>query len=113
MKRHIFILFLILISPAVYSQNEFGDINSISKHYETLFNYIKSPNACDTVCISDLNNAKQDYDKGILTFYKPIGFLYGFFRFDDEIENACKTIGLRYKIVPESDVIFECQTQGC
>lgn len=107
--RYLFLI-LVLFTTTVYSQVQIVDDIDLCKDMDK---YISNPNSDDTLCINEIKKAKEDVSNGKVVFTQQVGFLYGFIRYEKELEQLCKEKGLVYEVELISDVIFEGQTQGC
>ena len=68
----------------------------------------------DTTCIKAVRRAKEDISKGELSFcYHAGSLLYEPLRCEKEMDSLLTLIGIGYKNIITSDVIYEGQTQGC
>ncbi|WP_273566293.1 hypothetical protein [Maribacter halichondriae] len=75
--------------------------------------YVSNPEKTDTLCISEINRAKDEIKTNGIAFTQEVGFLYGHNRYEKELEALCKQNGLNYEIDLIGCVVFEGQTQGC
>ncbi|OQP59609.1 hypothetical protein A3860_36630 [Niastella vici] len=68
----------------------------------------------DTTCIKAVKRAKEDISKGELSFcYHTGSLLYEPVRCEEEIDSILTLLGIGYRNVMTSDVVYEGQTQGC
>tara|TARA_R110000737_G_scaffold306935_1_gene314747 strand:- start:2491 stop:3300 length:810 start_codon:yes stop_codon:yes gene_type:complete len=75
--------------------------------------YVNNPNSNDTLCISEIERAKEDIDNGKIVFTQSAGFLFGDIRYETELRELCKENGLVFEFDLIGCVVFEHQTQGC
>lgn len=75
--------------------------------------YVSNPEKTDTLCISEINRAKNEIEKNGIAFTQEVGFLYGHNRYEKELKELCEQKGLNYEIDLRGCVVFEGQTQGC
>ena len=75
--------------------------------------YIQKPTTTDSMCIKDIEKAKNDILKGRIVFCYPFGFGTFELRQEKQLRELCKRNGLIFEYELFSDVIIEGQTQGC
>lgn len=110
-KMNYLILLLTLISLHACSQNKHNEANR--QELPKFIQYVVNPNPNDTLCIEEIEKAKKDIEHGKIVFTKNMGFLYGNFRYKNELEELCKLNGLEFDFDLFSCVQIEGQTQGC
>ncbi|MCS4237199.1 hypothetical protein M2306_002770 [Myroides gitamensis] len=83
-----------------------------SSEYD-LEQYILQPLKSDTLCLGDLERAKQDVSKGKIVFTYPFYFLSSGLRQEKQLAKLCEQHGIVFEYESFSDMFFEGQTQGC
>tara|TARA_B110000114_G_C14975402_1_gene350267 strand:- start:86 stop:889 length:804 start_codon:yes stop_codon:yes gene_type:complete len=110
MKYLIIILTLILFTTC--SQNKTREkVNN--KLLPDRIVYVENPNDKDTLCISEIDRAKEDIAKGKIVFTQSFGFGTSELRYENELRQICKEYGLMFDVDLIGCVVFEGQTQGC
>lgn len=90
-----------------------ASIISIDRPENQLEKYIQKPATTDSMCIKDIEKAKNDITKGKVVFCHPMGFGSHNLRQENQLRELCKRHGLIFDYELFSDVIIEGQTQGC
>lgn len=75
--------------------------------------YVDNPKPNDSLCISEIERAKKDIKKGKIVFSHSRGFGFGSIRYEHELREICKKIGLEFELELFGCVIYKDQTQGC
>lgn len=78
-----------------------------------LSDYIQKPEPTDSMCIKDIQKAKNDVSKGRIVFCMPSGFFNFQLRHEKYIRQLCEKNKIIFHFEMFSDVIITGQTQGC
>jgi hypothetical protein len=90
-----------------------AQIASIDRPENQLEKYIQKPVNTDSMCIKDIERAKNDISKGRIVFCYPMGFGSHNLRQEKQLRELCKRYRLIFNYEVFSDFIIEGQTQGC
>jgi len=78
-----------------------------------LVKYIQKPADKDSMCIKDIEKAKEDVSNGKIVFCYPMGFGSHDLRQERQLRELCIKNNLVFEYELFSDVIYDGQTQGC
>lgn len=88
-------------------------IVSLDRPENQLEKYIQKPANTDSMCIEDIERAKNDVLKGRIVFCMPMGLGTFQLRQEEQIRQLCTKNNIVFNYEMFSDVIISGQTQGC
>jgi hypothetical protein len=77
------------------------------------FSYLKKVRTTDTLCLRDIERATRQLSGDSLVFVAAIGAFGPILRYENELAELCKDIGLKYELELGGCLVWEGQTQGC
>jgi len=105
--------YLTFLLPLILLNSCFQKKSTSEKSAPTRIAYVGNPNPTDTLCIRDIQRAKEDLQNGRFVFTQPVSLATGRLRYEDELRRLCEKHGLIFDVDLIGCVIFKGQSQGC